>query len=228
MSSSLLITKTIKEISVLINEIQDNKRKIYSSNQPNIVQQTMKTIKNKLSEIEDKVNKHIYLLYYNIQFGLIEEEINNSSGNTRNEYKGMINSQKIEFNKTKEEIKTLDNKIKLNLIGNNSKYTYKEVERDNNLLRDKIENNTNKIIDTTKTANEIIDRDKIITSELKKQGNQLLDIHLKMGETEENLSLVQQLRQVMQNNDLFYRLKLYGMAILLFIANIIILFVKFR
>ena len=140
----------------------------------------------------------------------------------------MINSQKIEFNKTKEEVKTIDNKIKLNLIGNNSKYIYKEQERDNNLLRDKIESNTNKIIDTTKTANEIIDRDKIITSELKKQGNQLLDIHLKMGETEENLSLVQQLRQVMQNNDLFYRLKLYAMAILLFIANIIILFVKFR
>ena len=140
----------------------------------------------------------------------------------------MINSQKIEFNKTKEEVKTLDNKIKLNLIGNNSKYIYKEQERDNNLLRDKIESITNKIIDTTKTANEIIDRDKIITSELKKQGNQLLDIHLKIGETEENLSLVQQLRQVMQNNDLFYRLKLYGMAILLFIANIIILFVKFR
>ena len=140
----------------------------------------------------------------------------------------MINSQKIEFNKTKEEVKTLDNKIKLNLIGNNSKYIYKEQERDNNLLRDKIESNTNKIIDTTKTANEIIDRDKIITSELKKQGNQLLDIHLKIGETEENLSLVQQLRQVMQNNDLFYRLKLYAMAILLFIANIIILFVKFR
>ena len=66
MSSSLLITKTIKEISVLINEIQDNKRKIYSSNQPSVVQQTMTTIKNKLSEIEDKVNKHIYLLYYNI------------------------------------------------------------------------------------------------------------------------------------------------------------------
>ena len=140
----------------------------------------------------------------------------------------MINSLKIEFNKTKEEVKTLDNKIKLNLIGNSSKYIYKEEERDNNLLRDKIESNTNKIIETTKTANEIVDRDKIITSELKKQGNQLLDIHLKMGETEENLSLVQQLRQVMQNNDLFYRLKLYGMAILLFIANIIILFVKFR
>ena len=140
----------------------------------------------------------------------------------------MINSHKIEFNKTKEEIKTLENKIKLNLIGNDSKYIYKEEERNNNILKDKIESNTNKIVETTKTANEIIDRDKMITSELKRQGNQLLDIHLKMGETEENLSIVQQLRQVMQNNDLFYRLKLYAMAILLFIANIIILFVKFR
>ena len=139
----------------------------------------------------------------------------------------MINSHKIEFNKTKEEIKTLENKIKLNLIGNDSKYIYKEEERNNNILKDKIESNTNKIVETTKTANEIIDRDKMITSELKRQGNQLLDIHLKMGETEENLSIVQQLRQVMQNNDLFYRLKLYAMAVLLFIANIIILFVKF-
>ena len=140
----------------------------------------------------------------------------------------MINSHKLEFNKIKEEIKTLENKIKLHLIGNDSKYIYKEEERDNNLLKDKIENNTNRIEQTTKTANEIIDRDKMITTELKRQGNALLDIHLKMGETEENLSIVQQLRQVMQNNDLFYRLKLYAMAILLFIANIIILFVKFR
>ena len=66
------------------------------------------------------------------------------------------------------------------------------------------------------------------TEELKRQGNVLLDVHLKMGETEENLSLIKQLRQVMQNNDLFYTLKLYVMAILLFLANIIILFVKFR
>ena len=140
----------------------------------------------------------------------------------------MINSHKLEFNKIKEEIKTLENKIKLQLIGNNTKYEYREEQIDNNALKDKIENNTNKIEKTTKAANEIIDRDKMITTELKRQGNVLLDIHLKMGEAEENLSIVQQLRQVMQNNDLFYRLKLYAMAILLFIANIIILFIKFR
>ena len=140
----------------------------------------------------------------------------------------MINSNKIEFNKINEEIKTLENKIKLQLIGNDSKFIYNEEEINNDLLKDKIENNTNKIIQSTQTANEIIGRDKMITTELKRQGDVLLGIHLKMGETEENLSIVQQLRQVMQNNDLFYRLKLYAMAILLFIANIIILFVKFR
>ena len=116
----------------------------------------------------------------------------------------MINSHKIEFNKIKEEIKNLENKIKLQLIGNDSKYVYKEEERDNNALKEKIENNTTRIAQTTKTADEIIGRDKMITSELKRQGDALLNIHLKMGETEENLSLVQQLRQVMQNNDLFY------------------------
>ena len=109
---------------------------------------------------------------------------------------------------------------------NNVKTIYNE--RDNNLLRDKIVNNTNNIIESSRTANEIIERDKMTTEELKRQGNVLLDVHLKMGETEENLSLIKQLRQVMQNNDLFYTLKLYVMAILLFIANIIILFVKFR
>jgi hypothetical protein len=57
MSSSILITKTIKEIALLLNEIQDKKRIIYSSNQPNEMEQSLKIIKNKLGEIEDKVNK---------------------------------------------------------------------------------------------------------------------------------------------------------------------------
>ena len=56
MSSSILITKTIKEIDILINEIQDNKRIIYSSKQQNSIEQSMKIIKKKLNEIEDKVN----------------------------------------------------------------------------------------------------------------------------------------------------------------------------
>ena len=99
---------------------------------------------------------------------------------------------------------------------------------DNNELKEQIEYNTNTLKETNKTANEIIDRNNMMNTELKRQGNVLLNVHLKMGETEENLSIIQQLRQVMQNQDLFYRLKLYGMAILLFIANILVLYIKFK
>ena len=119
----------------------------------------------------------------------------------------------------------LENKIKLNIIGN------KKIEMslmDNNELKEQMDYNTNTLKETNKTANEIIERNKMMNAELKRQGNVLLNVHLKVGETEENLSTIEQLRQVMQNRDLFYRLKLYAMAILLFFANILVLYIKFR
>ncbi len=99
---------------------------------------------------------------------------------------------------------------------------------DNNELKEQIEYNTNNLKQTNKTADEIIERNKLMNTELKRQGNVLLNVHLKMGEAEENLTLIQQIRQIMQNQDLFYRLKLYAMAVLLFFANILVIFVKFR
>ena len=98
----------------------------------------------------------------------------------------------------------------------------------NNELKDQIEYNTNTLKDTNKTANEIVDRTNMMNAELKRQGNVLLNVHLKVGETDENLSVIKQLRQVMQNKDLLYRLKLYAMAILLFFANILVLYIKFK
>ena len=99
---------------------------------------------------------------------------------------------------------------------------------DNNELKGQIEYNTNTLKETNKTANEIVDRTNMMNAELKRQGNVLLNVHLKVGETDENLSVIKQIRQVMQNRDLFYRLKLYAMAILLFFANILVLYIKFR
>ena len=113
----------------------------------------------------------------------------------------------------------------MNIIGN------KKIEMslmDNNELKEQMEYNTNTLKETNKTANEIIERNKMMNAELKRQGNVLLNVHLKVGETEENLSTIEQLRQVMQNRDLFYRLKLYAMAILLFFANILVLYIKFK
>ena len=60
----------------------------------------------------------------------------------------------------------------------------------------------------------------MMNTELKRQRNVLLNVHLKMGEIEENLTVIQHLRQVIQTKDLFYSLKLYTMNILLFFANI--------
>ena len=125
--------------------------------------------------------------------------MNDSSGKTRNEFKGTISSQKIE----------------MKLMNNNE-------------IKEQIDYNINTIKEANKTANEIIDRNNMMNTELKRQGNVLLNVHLKMGEAEENLSTIQQLRQVMQNRDLFYRLKLYAMAILLFFANILVLYIKFK
>ena len=99
---------------------------------------------------------------------------------------------------------------------------------DNNELKGQIEYNTNTLKETNKTANEIVDRTNMMNAELKRQGNVLLNVHLKVGETDENLSVIKQIRQVMQNRDLFYRLKLYAMAILLFFANILVLYIKFK
>ncbi len=59
MSSSLLITNNLKDISTLINEIQELKRTIYSSSQPNQVGESLKTIKSKISLIEQKVKNII-------------------------------------------------------------------------------------------------------------------------------------------------------------------------
>ena len=62
MSSSLLITNALKDISTLINEIQDLKRSIYSSSQPDKINDSMKSIKSKISLLEQKVT--IYLNLY--------------------------------------------------------------------------------------------------------------------------------------------------------------------
>ena len=55
--SSKLITNKLKEISTLINEIQEKKRTIYLTNDQNQISQSLKIIKLKLSDIDEKVIK---------------------------------------------------------------------------------------------------------------------------------------------------------------------------
>ena len=55
--SSVFITKTLKEISPIINEIQEKKRTIYLTNDQNQISQLLKIIKIKISDIDEKVRK---------------------------------------------------------------------------------------------------------------------------------------------------------------------------
>ena len=75
---------------------------------------------------------------------------------------------------------------------------------------------------------ETVNRDKLTAQELEKQGNQLMGIHNTIGVAESKLTVVQQITDIMKYNDLFYRFKLYIVVVLLFFANIIVLYLKFR
>ncbi|MCQ2816629.1 MAG: hypothetical protein MJ252_05100 [archaeon] len=91
----------------------------------------------------------------------------------------------------------------------------------------KLETNTNKLTDTNNVANEIIGRDKMTAMEIRRQGNQLENISNTLDNTEAELSIVDQITEVMKYNHLYYKLKLYAVIVLLFLANLIVLYLKF-
>ena len=97
-----------------------------------------------------------------------------------------------------------------------------------NQLISKIDNNTKNLMLSKAMTIETVNRDKLTAQELEKQGNQLMGIHNTIGVAESKLTVVQQITDIMKYNDLFYRFKLYIVVVLLFFANIIVLYIKFR
>ena len=97
-----------------------------------------------------------------------------------------------------------------------------------NQLISKIDNNTKNLMLSKAMTIETVNRDKLTAQELEKQGNQLMGIHNTIGVAESKLTVVQQITDIMKYNDLFYKFKLYIVVVLLFFANIIVLYLKFR
>ena len=97
-----------------------------------------------------------------------------------------------------------------------------------NQLISKIDNNTKNLMLSKAMTIETVNRDKLTAQELEKQGNQLMGIHNTIGVAESKLTVVQQITDIMKYNDLFYMFKLYIVVVLLFFANIIVLYLKFR
>ena len=143
-----------------------------------------------------------------------------SSGNIRQQYKGKIESLRIEYKKLIKEIDKISDQLNLLLLSSNT-----EIPSDQkyNYLNEKLINNTNKLVSTSKTANEIEERDKLTVQELRRQGDVLVNVRGKIDTVEENLTLIQQINDIMKYSDLFYKFKLILIAIGLFIAIIFIM-----
>ncbi len=143
-----------------------------------------------------------------------------SSGNIRQQYKGKIESLRIEYKKLIKEIDKISDQLNLLLFSSNT-----EIPSDQkyNYLNEKLINNTNKLVSTSKTANEIEERDKLTVQELRRQGDVLVNVRGKIDTVEENLTIIQQINDIMKYSDLFYKFKLVLIAIGLFIAIIFVL-----
>ena len=138
-----------------------------------------------------------------------------SSGKVRLQFKSAIESSRIEYKKILKEIDKLDTLLKQTNITQG-------------YITSKIESNTNKLIDSKTISEEIVSRDKLTAQELERQGQQLLNIHSSLAVVDSNLTIVQQITAVMKRKDLFYKLKLYLIIIVLFLANLLILIIKIR
>jgi hypothetical protein len=148
------------------------------------------------------------------------------TGNIRQQFKGKIESNRIEYQKLIKEIDKLDLQIKSSLFPSNNNKPLGDQKY--NILNEKLIGNTNNLIASSKTANEIEERDKLTAEELKRQGNVLMNVRSKIDVVESNLTLIQQINDIMNYSDLFYRFKLVLIAIGLFFAIVFVLYMKIK
>ena len=80
-------------------------------------------------------------------------------------------------------------------------------------MKSSLLSSTNTLQDSSKMAQETIDRDKETLSELFRQGERLGAVGNKLKDAEQGISFVGQLREIMSNNEVRYKLKLILMII---------------
>ena len=210
--SNNLINKAIKEISSKLNLIIMKKKEINNKN--NLIEKSR--ILNEINLLINDVKE---------EFLIIDQELENSKGNIRLEFNGIIENNKMEYKKILKQIEKIQNDLNNQILTPQLQF---EIKDKKNYIANKMINNNQNLKYSSNTANEIIDRDKLTALELKRQKEVLINTHNKIAQVEENLTLIQQIHDIMKYNNLFYRFKLYIIIILLFIANIIILFIKIR
>lgn len=147
----------------------------------------------------------------------------------RGEYKTQVDNIKNDHKRLAFDIEKLENKIKQDFLTVNPKkelpLSKDEKERLKTLAK-KIDDQNIDLGSANKTQNNIISLQQNTILNLNEQGERLVGINNKLGEIEQNLTLTQQIVGVMSNRELFYRLKLAIIVLLLFLADIIVLYLK--
>lgn len=147
----------------------------------------------------------------------------------RNEFKTQVDMIKNDYKKLSLDIDKIDSKTKQDFLTVNPNRDIPlpkdEKERLKNLAN-KLDNQNKDLFTVNKSQNNIIALQQNTLLNLNDQGQRLEGINTKIAEIETNLTLNEQLVGVMSNRELFYRLKLAFIVFLLFVADIIVLYIK--
>jgi hypothetical protein len=158
----------------------------------------------------------------------IEKEFQMSSIKIRNEYKGAIDSNKSEFIKSLREIEKLDQQIKKEkLIDKTTDPDFENESLKYQYLNKRLQSQNTNLTHASTTANDITTSQTRTLEELYRQKKKLISTNETVTEIEKTLSLHDQIFQVMNNRELFNKFKLVLIAALLFLANFIVIYIKF-
>jgi hypothetical protein len=147
----------------------------------------------------------------------------------RHEFKTQLDIIKNDHKKLAYDIEKVETKTKQDFLTVNPNRELPlpkdEKERLRNLAN-KVENQNKDLFSTNKTQNNILGLQEDTLLNLNDQGQRLHGINAKLGEIEQNLSFSEQMVGVLANRELFYRFKLALIVFLLFLADIIVLYIK--
>lgn len=149
------------------------------------------------------------------------------SPNVRRDNKGAVEAVRIELNKAKVELSKLDQQLKADrLMDKSAENDYENDSDKKRFIANKIERNTNNLSMANNMANSIIDTNKVTVVELQNQRQRMNNVNKELGEVESKLTLLGQVFDVMKNKELFNKLKLVLIVVLLGLANLIVLYLK--
>jgi len=147
----------------------------------------------------------------------------------RHEFKTQLDIIKNDHKKLAYDIEKVETKTKQDFLTVNPNRELPlpkdEKERLRNLAN-KVDNQNKDLFSTNKTQNNILGLQENTLLNLNDQGQRLHGINAKLGEIEQNLSFSEQMVGVLANRELFYRFKLALIVFLLFLADIIVLYIK--